>query len=253
VNKAPIGLMPRYRITIEYDGTPFVGWQVQDKGKTVQSRLAESIEAFCGTRIVPGGAGRTDTGVHALGQVAHFDLEEEWPTDVVRDAINAHLRPDPIAVLDCEQVPSEFDARFSAKARHYLFRICDRRAPLTLEANRAWLVYKKHDSDAMHAAAQILVGDHDFTTFRSSHCQARSPVKTLERLHVSRVGSEIQITVQARSFLHNQVRSIAGALKQVGEGKWNIGDMEQALKAKDRTACAPVAPPHGLYLVKVDY
>lgn len=245
--------MPRYRITIEYDGTPFVGWQIQDQGETVQSRLAESIEAFCGTRIVPGGAGRTDAGVHALGQVAHFDLEEEWPIDVVRDALNAHLRPDPIAVLDCEQVPSEFDARFSAKARHYLFRICDRRAPLTLEANRAWLVYKKLDSDAMHVAAQILVGDHDFTTFRSSHCQAKSPVKTLDRLHVSRVGAEIQITVKARSFLHNQVRSIAGALKQVGEGKWNNRDMEQALKAKDRTACAPVAPPYGLYLVKVDY
>lgn len=245
--------MPRYRITIEYDGTPYLGWQVQNEGKTVQSRLAESIEAFCGTRIVPGGAGRTDAGVHALGQVAHFDLEEEWPTDVVRDALNAHLRPDPISVLDCEQVSSEFNARFSANARHYMYRISDRRAPLALEANRAWQTYKKLDSDAMHEAAQILVGVHDFTTFRSSHCQAKSPLKRLDSLHVSRVGSEIQITVKARSFLHNQVRSIAGALKQVGDGKWNNGDMEQALKAKDRTACAPVAPPYGLYLVKVDY
>jgi tRNA pseudouridine38-40 synthase len=245
--------MPRYRITIEYDGTPFVGWQVQDNGTSVQGRLADSIEAFSGTRVVPGGAGRTDAGVHALGQVAHFDLAEDWASDTVRDALNAHLRPDPIAVLECEQVSNEFDARFSALARQYLFRICDRRAPLTLDAGKVLLVHKKLDVDAMHAAAQILVGDHDFTTFRASACQAKSPVKTLDKLDVSRVGAEVQITAQARSFLHNQVRSIVGALKQVGEGKWRRRDMEQALKAKNRTACAPVAPPHGLYLVKVEY
>ncbi len=245
--------MPRYRITIEYDGTPFVGWQVQDNGPSVQGRLAESIEAFSGTRVVPGGAGRTDAGVHALGQVAHFDLAEEWPTDTVRDALNAHLRPDPVAVLECTQVSNEFDARFSATARQYLYRICDRRSPLTLDANRAWLVHKKLEADAMHAAAQILVGDNDFTTFRATACQANSPVKTLDKLDVSRVGAEVQITAQARSFLHNQVRSMAGALKLVGEGKWRTRDLETALKAKDRTACAPVAPPHGLYLVTVDY
>ncbi len=245
--------MPRYKIIIEYDGTPFVGWQIQDNGPSIQSRLGEAIEAFSGIRIIPGGAGRTDAGVHALGQVAHFDLEKDWPTDTVRDALNAHLRPDPVSVLECVQVAPEFDARFSASARQYLYRICDRRAPLTLDAHRAWLVHKKLDADAMHAAAQILVGEHDFTTFRSAHCQAKSPVKTLERFDVSRVGAEVQITVQARSFLHNQVRSMAGALKLVGEGKWRARDMEQALRAKDRTACAPVSPPHGLYLVKVDY
>ncbi len=245
--------MPRYRITIEYDGTPFVGWQVQENGLSVQGRLAESIEAFSGTRVVPGGAGRTDAGVHAMEQVAHFDLAEEWPADTVRDALNAHLRPDPVAVIECTKVSNEFDARFSATARQYLYRICDRRAPLTLDANRAWLVHKKLDADAMHAAAQLLVGDHDFTTFRASACQGNSPVKTLDRLDVSRVGAEVQITAQARSFLHNQVRSMAGALKLVGEDKWRAKDMEKALKAKDRTACAPVAPPHGLYLVKVVY
>jgi tRNA pseudouridine38-40 synthase len=245
--------MPRYRITIEYDGSPFVGWQIQDNGASVQELLGQAIEAFCDEKVIPGGAGRTDAGVHALAQVAHFDLSEDWPTDTVRDALNAHLRPNPVSVLECAQVSQEFDARFSATARHYLYRICDRRAPLTLDAKRAWLVHKKLDADAMHAAAQILVGDHDFTTFRAAACQAKSPVKTLDKLQVSRVGAEVQITAQARSFLHNQVRSMVGALKLVGEGKWRGRDMEQALKAKDRTACAPVAPPHGLYLVKVDY
>lgn len=245
--------MPRYRITIEYKGTPYVGWQVQHNGPSVQARLAQAIETFCGEHVVPGGAGRTDAGVHALGQVAHFDLAKDWPTDTVRDALNAHLRPDPISVLECAQVSKEFDARFSAKARQYLYRICDRRAPLTLDVNRAWQVHKKLDADTMHAAAQVLIGEHDFTTFRAAQCQAKSPVKTLERLEVSRVGAEVQITAQARSFLHNQVRSMAGALKLVGEGKWSERDLELALKAKDRTACAPVAPPHGLYLVKVDY
>ncbi len=192
--------MPRYKIIIEYDGTPFVGWQIQDNGRSIQSRLGEAIEAFCGIRIIPGGAGRTDAGVHALGQVAHFDLEKDWPTDTIRDALNAHLRPDPVSVLECVQVAPEFDARFSASARQYLYRICDRRAPLTLDAHRAWLVHKKLDADAMHAAAQILVGEHDFTTFRSAHCQAKSPVKTLERFDVSRGGAEVQITANARAI-----------------------------------------------------
>lgn len=245
--------MPRYRITIEYDGTPYAGWQIQDNGPSVQARLAEAIHAFCGEEMIPGGAGRTDAGVHALGQVAHFDLIKDWPADTVRDALNAHLRPDPIAVLECAQVESDFDARFSATKREYLYRMCDRRAPLALDANRAWLIPKALDAQAMHEAARVLVGRHDFTTFRAAQCQAKSPVKTLDRLDVSRVGAEIHITAHARSFLHNQVRSIAGALKLIGEGKWTGQDLEAALEAKDRAACAAVAPPHGLYLVKVAY
>ncbi len=203
--------MPRYRITIEYDGTPFVGWQAQDNGPSVQGRLSEAIEAFCGEQVTPGGAGRTDAGVHALAQVAHVDLVKDWPTDTVRDALNAHLRPDPVAVLDCEKVTEDFDARFSARQRHYLYRIIDRRAPLALDANRAWQVPVTLDADAMHAAAQILVGNHDFTTFRAVQCQAKSPVKTLDALTVSRVGAEVQIAAEARSFLHNQVRSFVGS------------------------------------------
>jgi len=245
--------MPRYRITVEYDGTPYVGWQIQDNGPSVQACLADAIAAFCGEEVIPGGAGRTDAGVHALGQVAHFDLAKDWPTDTVRDALNAHLRPEPIAVLECIEEAPDFDARFSAKARTYLYRICDRRAPLALDRHRAWLVPRPLDADAMHAAAQSLVGKHDFTTFRAAQCQAKSPVKTLDRLHVSRLGPEVQITAEARSFLHNQVRSMVGALKLVGEGKSRARDVATALKAKDRAACAPVAPPHGLYLVGVNY
>lgn len=245
--------MPRYRITIEYDGTPYVGWQIQENGPSVQARLAAAIQAFCGEAVIPSGAGRTDAGVHALGQVAHFDLEKEWPTDTIRDAINAHLRPDPITVLDCTQVNDEFDARFSATQRRYLYRICDRRTPLALDRDRVWQVPRPLDTEAMHRAAQCLIGKHDFTTFRAAQCQAKSPVKTLDRLDVSRVGEEVHMVAEARSFLHNQVRSFAGALRQVGEGKWSAGDLEDALNAKDRAACAPVAPPHGLYLVGVRY
>lgn len=245
--------MPRYRITIEYDGTPYVGWQVQDNGPSVQGRIAQAIEDFCGETLVPAGAGRTDAGVHALGQVAHFDLEKDWPVDTVRDAINAHLRPDPITILDCEEVDAQFDARFSATKRRYLYRICDRRTPLALDRDRAWQVPRALEPEVMHSAAQVLVGKHDFTTFRASQCQAKSPVKTLDLVDVSRVGAEVHINVQARSFLHNQVRSIAGALRQVGEGKWSARDLEAALQAKDRAACAAVAPPHGLYLLSVAY
>lgn len=245
--------MPRYRITIEYDGTPFAGWQIQDNGPSVQACLRDAIAAFCGEDIVPGGAGRTDAGVHALGQVAHFDLEKDWPTDTVRDALNAHLRPNPVSVLSCDICHEDFDARFSATGREYLYRICDRRAPPALDRNRVWHVPRKLEADAMHAAAQVLVGKHDFTTFRAAQCQAKSPVKTLGSLDVSRRGVEVHISAKARSFLHNQVRSIAGALKLVGEGKWSRDDLERTLKAKDRAACAPVAPPHGLYLVHVSY
>jgi tRNA pseudouridine38-40 synthase len=245
--------MPRYKLTIEYDGTPYVGWQMQENGASVQGRLAEAIKSFSGEDVVPRGAGRTDTGVHALAQIAHFDLAKEWPTGTVRDALNAQLRPDPISVLDCETASPDFDARFSAKARHYLYRIVDRRSPLALERNRAWDVFRALDAKAMDEAAQVLVGHHDFTTFRSTECQAESPEKTLDRLAVSRHGEIIRVEASARSFLHNQVRSMVGSLKLVGEGKWTASDLGEALAAYARARCGPVAPAHGLYLVKVDY
>ena len=245
--------MPRYKLILEYDGTPFVGWQVQENGPSVQGRLAYAIKAFSGDETIPRGAGRTDAGVHALGQVAHVDLSKDWPCHKVRDALNALLRPDPISVLACEPVPDDFDARFSASARHYLYRIVNRRGPLALDRNRAWQVVHALDDAAMHEAAQALVGHHDFSTFRSSECQAASPIKTLDILSVTRLGEEIKIEASARSFLHNQVRSMVGSLKLVGEGKWRPRDLRAALEARDRAACGPVAPPHGLYLVKVDY
>jgi len=245
--------MPRYKLTLEYDGTPFVGWQMQENGPSVQERLIEAVRAFSGEEVIPRGAGRTDAGVHALAQVAHFDLAKDWEPGKVRDALNAQLRPDPISVLACEGAPEDFDARFSAKARHYLYRIVDRRAPLALERNRAWGVFRPLDAETMHEAAQTLIGNHDFTTFRSTECQAKSPVKTLDRLDVSRHGEVIRIETSARSFLHNQVRSMVGSLKLVGEGGWKKRDLKQALEARDRNACGPVAPACGLYLVKVDY
>ena len=245
--------MPRYKLTLEYDGTPFVGWQVQENGPSVQARLTFAIKAFSGEETIPRGAGRTDAGVHALGQVAHMDLGKEWPPEKVRDALNAQLRPDPVSVLTCERAAADFDARFSATARHYLYRIVNRRSPLALNRDRAWQVVHMLDAVAMHDAAQVLVGHHDFSTFRSAECQAASPVKTLDWLAVDREGEEIRIEASARSFLHNQVRSMVGSLKRVGEGKWTAGDLEKALAARDRSACGPVAPACGLYLVKVDY
>src|SRR5947209_3917836 len=245
--------MPRYKLTIEYDGTPFVGWQVQDTGLSVQGLLATAVEAFCGEHVEVRGAGRTDAGVHALGQVAQVDLTRAWDTDTVRDAVTAHLRPHPIAVLAAEAVPVTFDARFSAVKRHYRYRIVNRRSDLALARARAWRVGKPLDADAMHAAAQRLIGRHDFTTFRNVACQAKSPVKTLDQLDVARDGEELTIAAAARSFLHTQVRSMVGALVAVGEGRWSGEDLSAALAARDRAACAPVAPPEGLYLVRVDY
>ena len=245
--------MPRYKLTLEYDGTPFVGWQLQDGQMSVQGRLAEAVRAFSGETAIPRGAGRTVAGVHATGQVAHLDLEKDWDPAKVRDALNAQVRPDPISVLSCDYVADSFDARFSAKARHYLYRIVDRRPPLALERNRAWGVFKPLDAEAMHAAAHGLLGHHDFTTFRSTECQATSPEKTLDRLDVSRHGEIIRVEATARSFLHNQVRSMVGSLKCVGEGRWTASDLKQAQDARDRSACGPVAPACGLYLVKVDY
>ena len=245
--------MPRYKLTIEYDGRPFVGWQVQDNGPSVQGVLAAAIAAFCGEEAKVQGAGRTDAGVHALGQVGHVDLAKDWDEDTVRDALNAHLRPHPVAVLKAERVADSFDARFSAIQRHYRYRIISRRADLTLERGLAWRIGKPLDSAAMHAAAQRLVGRHDFTTFRHAECQAKSPVKTLDRLDVERTADEIDVTASARSFLHTQVRSMVGALALVGEGKWTADDVSAALAKRDRAACAPVAPPDGLYLTRVDY
>ena len=245
--------MPRYKLLIEYDGTPFIGWQMQDAGPSVQGALMAAAEAFCGERVKVQGAGRTDTGVHALGQVAHIDLAKDWSTDTVRDALTAQLRPHPVAVLAAEKVPDTFDARFSARQRHYLYRIVNRRPDLALERGRAWRLPRRLDDAAMAAAAQCLVGRHDFTTFRHVDCQAKSPVKTLDRLDVVRSGEEVRITACARSFLHSQVRSMVGALAFVGEGRWSADDLAAARDARDRSACATVAPPEGLYLVKVDY
>jgi len=245
--------MPRYRLLIEYDGAPFVGWQMQENGPSVQGLVTAAIEAFAGEKVIVQGAGRTDAGVHALGQVAHVDLAKEWDTDTVRDALTAHLRPHTVAVLAAAQVPDTFDARFSAKARHYLYRIVNRRADLVLDRGRAWRVPRPLDHAAMHAAAQRLVGKHDFTTFRHVECQAKSPVKTLERLDVERTGDEIGIYASARSFLHHQVRSMVGSLVLVGEGRWSADDLAAALAARDRAACGQVAPPEGLYLLRVDY
>jgi len=245
--------MPRYRITIEYDGTPFVGWQAQPSGLTVQTEITEAIYKFSGERVQVKGAGRTDSGVHALGQVAHFDLSKIWDTFRIQEALNFHLRPHPIAILNCDSVEDDFDARFSALSRRYLYRILNRRARPALEIERVWSVPQPLDVDKMDQAAQTILGHHDFTTFRASLCQAKSPVKTLDRLRVSRVGEEVHITAQARSFLHNQVRSMVGSLKLVGEGKWPTREMKAALDSTDRARCGPVAPAAGLYLSQVDY
>jgi len=245
--------MPRYKLTIEYDGAPFAGWQVQADQLTVQGVLTAAIEALSGEKTLVQGAGRTDAGVHARAQVAHVDLAKDWDTDTVRDALNAHLRPHPIAILAAERVANDFNARTSAVKRHYLYRIINRRSDLTLDAGRAWRVPRPLDATAMRAAAQRLVGKHDFTTFRSTECQAKSPIKTLDILNVERNGEEVNVLAVARSFLHNQVRSMIGSLVAVGEGKWNADDLGKALAARDRTACGPVAPPDGLYLMRVDY
>jgi tRNA pseudouridine38-40 synthase len=245
--------MPRYKILIEYDGRPYSGWQRQANAPSVQQTIDEAIQRFSGEAALTKGAGRTDTGVHALGQVAHFDLSGRWSGDRIRDAMNAQLRPAPIAILEAEPVSDIFDARRSAIARHYLYRVIDRRAPAALDIDRVWDVRKSLDIDAMQQAADSLLGKHDFTTFRSADCQALSPLKTLDRLDISRVGSEIHFEVSARSFLHNQVRSMVGTLKKVGEGKWPVSRVRDVLDARDRKACGPVAPPGGLYLVRVDY
>jgi tRNA pseudouridine38-40 synthase len=245
--------MPRYRLLIEYDGSDLAGWQIQDNQPTVQGVLEKSIQGLHGVACRVFGAGRTDAGVHAMGQVAHVDLPRSWEPFLLGTAINGTVRPYKISVLEVEEVTEDFHARFSATKRSYRYRILNRRAPSALDAGRIWHVPVQLDADAMHTAAQMLVGHHDFSTFRSIRCQALSPTKTLDALNVSRYGEEIEIEAVSRSFLHNQVRSMVGTLKLVGEGKWTAFDVQKALQAKDRKACGVVAPPQGLYLVSVGY
>ena len=245
--------MPRYKLLLEYDGSRFVGLQAQANGPSVQSTLETAITSFCGETVRIHAAGRTDAGVHALGMVVHVDLAMPRPIERIEGALNFYLRDQGIAVLGAQQVSNDFHARFSAIRRTYLYRIINRRAPLTLDCGKAWHVVPPLDDEAMHMAAQRLVGHHDFTTFRHAQCQAQSPMKTLDHLVVERDGGEIFIHAAARSFLHHQVRSMVGTLRLVGEGKWTADDVTCALEARDRTACGPTAPPDGLYFVAADY
>lgn len=245
--------MPRYRLLIEYDGTPFAGWQRQDNALGVQAVLEEAVLRLTGTEALVQGAGRTDAGVHALGQVAHVDLLRDYQDDTVRDALNQHVRPHPVTVLSAERVDDDFHARFSATGRAYLYRILNRRPPPAVDRGYVWWHARRLDAAAMHDAAQALIGHFDFSTFRASECQAQSPMKTLDRLDVSRAGAEIHVVAEARSFLHHQVRNIVGTLALVGEGKWTRRDVEAALAARDRRAGGPTAPPEGLYLTRVVY
>jgi len=245
--------VPRYKLTIEYDGAGFVGWQRQANGLSVQEALETAIARFCGKRVTVHGAGRTDTGVHALGQTAHLDLTKMVPPKVLRSAVNHHLRPAAISILAAEPASDDFDARLSATCRVYLYRILNRRAPPALERGRVWHVAPPLDIAAMCEGARHLIGHHDFSTFRDSLCQANSPLKTLDVLDLHRMGDEIHIEAQARSFLHRQVRNMAGTLKLVGLGRWHPDHVARALAARDRRAGGPTAPPNGLYLVEIRY
>ncbi len=245
--------MPRYRLTLEYDGSAYNGFQAQTDQPTVQGSVEAAITAFCGETVRLAAAGRTDTGVHATGQVISLDLEKAWPAQTVMNALNAHLVGEAISVLDCEGVEDDWHARFSATGRRYLYRILNRPGPPALDAGRVWHMRKSMDADAMHAAAQVLIGLHDFTTFRDVNCQSKSPEKTLDVASVRRVGEEVHLVFEARSFLHRQVRSMTGTLAEVGLGRWTIDDVAAALAARDRAACGPVAPSTGLYLTGVRY
>ena len=245
--------MPRYRLTIEYCGAGFVGWQRQANGLSIQEALETAISRYCGEAATVFAAGRTDAGVHALAQVAHVDLARTADPDEMRNAVNYHLRPHPISVLNIERVGREFDARLSATCRHYLYRMLNRRAPPALERGRVWHVAPPLDLAAMQAGARHLVGHHDFSTFRDAQCQAKSPLKTLDALDVTGAGEEIHIAARARSFLHHQVRNMVGTLKLVGSGRWRPDDVAGALAARDRRAGGPTAPAEGLVLVAVTY
>lgn len=245
--------MPRYKLTLEYDGSPFRGWQRQSDGGSVQQTLEHAVRGFCGEEVQVVAAGRTDAGVHATGQVAHLDLARSVTPETLRNALNYHLRPHPVVILAAAPVADDFHARFSAKTRHYLYRIVNRRAPLALERGRAWHVPTPLDAEIMHEAAQRLIGRHDFTSFRSALCQAKSPVKTLDRLTIRRLGDRLEITALARSFLHHQVRNMVGTLKLVGEGRFPVSHVDAVLAARDRAAAGPTAPACGLFLTRVDY
>jgi len=245
--------MSRFKLTIEYDGSGFVGWQRQDSGFGVQEAVETAVFKLSGEPAFVQGAGRTDSGVHALGQIAHVDIEKPFSAATVRDALNNHLRPYPVSILNVEDVSDDFHARYSATGRAYLYRILNRRPPPVLDEGQVWWVATPLDAKVMHEAAQELVGHHDFTTFRASECQAKSPVKTLNKLDVSRVGEEIHVACEARSFLHHQVRNFVGTLQIVGAGKWRARDVHDALMKKDRRAGGPTAPPEGLYLTRVTY
>jgi tRNA pseudouridine38-40 synthase len=243
----------RFKFILEYDGSAFVGWQRQDNGMSVQQALEEAVFKTCAETVTAHAAGRTDAGVHATGQVVHIDIEKEVTPDKIQAALNFHLKPWPVAIVESGIAPPDFHARFSATGRAYLYRIVNRRPPLALDEGRAWLVNAPLDAAAMHEAAQVLVGKHDFSTFRASLCQAQSPVKTLTRLDVSRAGEEIYVVAVARSFLHHLGRNMVGRLRLVGEGKWTTADVRKAMEARDRTKGGPTAPPHGLYLTAVRY
>lgn len=245
--------MTRFAFTVEYDGRPFMGWQRQDHGPSVQQAIEEAALAVTGEAAACHAAGRTDAGVHALGMRAHVDVAKPIAAFRLMEALNARLRPNPVAILDCSEVPDDWHARFSCLARHYEYRIVERRAPLTWEKGLAWRIAKPLDTAAMQAGADYLIGRHDFTTFRSAHCQAESPVKTLDRLEVSRSGDRLRILASARSFLHHQVRSMVGCLAMVGQGQWAPEDVQRALDARNRAALGLNAPADGLFFVRADY
>lgn len=245
--------MTRYKLLIEFDGTPYAGWQRQKTDPSVQHCIEEAVFSFCAERVTLGAAGRTDAGVHALAMAAHVDIEKPVRADQVRDGVNFHLGNHPIAILSAEAVDDDFHARFSCLGRHYRYIIINRRARLTLDRMRGWRVLAPLNERAMDEAAQVLVGQHDFTTFRAAQCQARTPVKTLNAICVERQADRVIVTCHARSFLHNQVRSMVGSLVEVGSGKWSAGNLADALAARDRTRCGQVAPADGLYFMQADY
>ena len=245
--------MARYHLTLEYDGGPFVGWQKQDNGRSVQEAVEDAARKLCGEPVRAHAAGRTDAGVHAFAMSVHLDFQKPFSDNVVRNALNQHLKPEPIAVLTCRSVSDDFHARFSCMRRSYEYRIINRRPPLTIDRGRAWQLARPLDENAMDEAAQALVGCHDFTTFRAAACQSQSPKKTLDTISVTRAGDEVFVRCAALSFLHNQVRSFVGTLVEVGKGAWRARDVKSALEACDRSRCGPVAPAHGLYFVRADY
>lgn len=244
----------RFKIIIEYDGTPFVGWQKQENGRSVQASIESAIEKLFDEKITIFGAGRTDAGVHAIGQTAHFDVSKKnFDTYIIKNALNDHLRPLPISILNVEKVNEKFHSRFDAIQRKYLYRIINRKSPLTIEKGRAWQVHKTLNIDSMKDCIPLIVGKHDFTTFRSAHCQSDSPIKTIDEIKITQTDENIFFGISAKSFLHHQVRSIVGSLKMVGEGSWSINDFDIALKSKDRSKCGALAPSEGLYFMEVKY